>query len=135
MIKQSIIDTDILSEFLRGNPNVIAKVDEHLKEYGFISLSIITYYEILNGLLYKDASKQMAKFEAFVELNKVVPLTIRTVKISANIQSDLRKKGTEIGHTDTLIAGVAMASELQLVTNNTAHFERINGLEIANWTI
>ena len=37
MIKQSIIDTDILSEFLRGNPNVIAKVDEHLKEYGFKS--------------------------------------------------------------------------------------------------
>jgi len=133
-MKQSIIDTDILSEFLRGNPKVIAKVNEHLKEFGFISLSIITYYEILNGLLYKDARKQMAKFEEFIELNKVVPLTIRTVKISANIQADLRKKGTQIGHTDTLIAGVAMASELQLVTNNVEHFKRIKGLEITNWT-
>jgi len=133
-MKQSIIDTDILSEFLRGNAKVIAKVDEHLKEFGFISLSIITYYEILNGLLYKDARKQMAKFEEFVELNKVVPLTIRTVKISANIQADLRKKGTQIGHTDTLIAGVAIASELQLVTNNVEHFKRIKGLEITNWS-
>ncbi|MES2138196.1 MAG: type II toxin-antitoxin system VapC family toxin [Bacteroidota bacterium] len=133
-MKQSIIDTDILSEFLRGNFKVIAKVDEHLKEFGFISLSIITYYEILNGLLYKDARKQMSKFEEFVSLNKVVPLTVRTVKISAHIQADLRKKGTVIGHTDTLIAGVAMASELQLVTNNTDHFKRIKGLEIANWT-
>ena len=133
-MKQSIVDTDILSEFLRGNPKVIAKVDEHLKEFGFISLSIITYYEILNGLLYKDAKKQMSKFEEFVSLNKVVPLTVRTVKISAKIQADLRKKGTVIGHTDTLIAGVAMASELQLVTNNTDHFKRIKGLEIANWT-
>lgn len=76
----------------------------------------------------------MSKFEEFVSLNKVVPLTVRTVKISANIQADLRKKGTVIGHTDTLIAGVAMASELQLVTNNTDHFKRIKGLEIANWT-
>jgi tRNA(fMet)-specific endonuclease VapC len=42
-MKQSIVDTDILSEFLRGNPKVIAKFDEHLKEFGFISLSIITY--------------------------------------------------------------------------------------------
>ena len=133
-MKQSIIDTDILSEFLRGNFKVIAKVDEHLKEFGFISLSIITYYEILNGLLYKDARKQMSKFEEFVSLNKVVPLTVRTVKISAHIQADLRKKGTVIGHTDTLIAGVAMASEFQLVTNNTDHFKRIKGLEIANWT-
>lgn len=133
-MKQSIIDTDILSEFLRGNPKVITKVDEHLKEFGFITLSIITYYGILNGLLYKDARKQMDRFEEFVAYNKVAPLTIRTVNISANIQADLRKKGAEIGHTDTLIAGVAIASELQLVTNNTDHFKRIKGLEITNWT-
>lgn len=133
-MKQSILDKDVLSEFLRGNIKVIKKVDEHLKEYGFVSLSIITYYKILNGLLYKDARKQMERFEEFVTLNKVVPLTIRTVKISANIQAELRKKGIEIGHTDTLIAGVAMASELQLITNNTDHFKRIKGLDFANWT-
>jgi len=129
-----MLDTDILSEFLRGNPKVIAKVDEYLKEYGFISISIITYYEILNGLLYKDARKQLSKFEEFVELNKVIPLTLRMAKKAAIIQADLRKKGTEIGHTDTLIAGIAMTSELQLITNNTDHFIRIKGLEIANWT-
>ena len=133
-MKPSILDTDILSEFLRGNLKVIAKVDEHLKEYGFISLSIITYYEILNGLLYKDAKKQLSKFEEFVELNKVIPLSMRMAKTAAIIQADLRKKGSEIGHTDTLIAGIAITSELQLVTNNTDHFMRIKGLEIANWT-
>ncbi len=133
-MKPSILDTDILSEFLRGNLKVIAKVDQHLEEFGFINLSIITYYEILNGLLYKDARKQLEKFEAFVELNKVIPLTLRTAKITATIQADLRKKGTEIGHTDTLIAGIAMASEMQLITNNTKHFKRIKGLAIANWT-
>ena len=39
-----MLDTDILSEFLRGNLKVIVKVDEHLKEYVYINLSIITYY-------------------------------------------------------------------------------------------
>ncbi len=133
-MKPSLLDTDILSEFLRGNKQVISKVDEHLKEYGFISLSIITYYEILNGLLYKDAKKQLSRFEDFVGLNKVTPLTMRTVKISASIQADLRKKGTEIGHTDTLIAGIAIANGMQLITNNTEHFSRIKGLDISNWT-
>ncbi len=130
----SMLDTDILSEFLRGNSKVIAKVDDYLKEYGFINLSIITYYEILNGLLYKDARKQMIKFEKFVALNKVIPLTMRMAKTAAVIQADLRKKGTVIGHTDTLIAGIAITSKLQLVTNNTIHFKRIKGLEIENWT-
>ncbi|MFN7846803.1 MAG: type II toxin-antitoxin system VapC family toxin [Bacteroidota bacterium] len=133
-MKPSMLDTDILSEFLRGNTKVISKVEEHLKEYGFINLSIITYYEILNGLLYKDARKQLARFEEFVELNIVIPLTIPMAKTAAKIQADLRKKGTEIGHTDTLIAGIAMTSGFQLITNNTEHFRRIKGLEFANWT-
>lgn len=95
-MKPSMLDTDILSEFLRGNPKVIEKVDEHLKEFGFISLSIITYYEILNGLLYKDARKQLRRFEDFVALNKVIPLTLPMAKTAATIQADLRIKGTEI---------------------------------------
>lgn len=132
-MKQSILDTDVLSEFFRGNSKVIKKVDEHLQEFGFISLSIITSYEVLNGLLYKDAKKQISRFEEFVTLNKVVPLTIRTVKISAKIQAELRKNGSEIGHTDTLIAGVAIANGLQLITNNTIHFKRVKGLDSANW--
>jgi len=41
-MKASMLDTDILSEFLRGNPRVIEKVTEHVMEYGFVSLSIIT---------------------------------------------------------------------------------------------
>ncbi len=134
-MKASMLDTDVLSEFLRGSPRVIEKVTEHVTEYGFISLSIITYYEILNGLLYKDARKQMIKFEEFVSLNKVIPLTLPMAKTAATIQAELRKKGSEIGHTDTLIAGIAIKSGLQLVTNNTEHFNRINGLEIANWTL
>ena len=133
-MRQSMLDTDILSEFLRGNKKVLDKVDEHLKEHGYVSLSIITYYEILNGLLYKDAKKQLARFENFVKLNKVIPMTIRTAKVAATIQADLRKKGTVIGHTDTLIAGIAIASKLQLITNNTKHFQRIKGLRISNWS-
>ncbi|MBL7729521.1 MAG: hypothetical protein JNM68_17625 [Dinghuibacter sp.] len=50
------------------------------------------------------------------------------------IQADLKRKGIPIGHTDTLIAGIAISNKLQLVTNNTEHFKRIKGLKIANWT-
>jgi predicted nucleic acid-binding protein len=53
---------------------------------------------------------------------------------AAKIQAELRKKGKEIGHTDTLIAGIAIASNLELITNNTEHFKRIKGLKIANWS-
>ena len=132
-MKPVMLDTDILSEYFRGNPKVIENMQQYLQEYNSISLSIITYYEILNGLLYKDAKNQIKKFYAFTELNNIIPLTTNSVKISATLQAEFRKKGTVIGHTDTLIAGVAIANDLQLVTNNTKHFKGINALEIVNW--
>lgn len=133
-MKPALVDTDILSEFLRGSPKVIKNIEIYLQTYDAINFSIITYYEILNGLLYKDAKKQLQKFTNFAELNKVLPLTITATRMAAEIFADLRKKGQPIGHTDSLIAGISLANNLQLVTNNVEHFKRIKNLDVINWS-
>ncbi len=132
-MKRALLDTDIVSHFLKGNTLLIAKIRDYVREHEFLNISIITYYEILNGLLYKDARKQLDRFLLFVENNNVVPLTIQSANISANIQATLRAARLEIGHPDTLIAGTAIANNMQLITNNISHFSRINGLDVANW--
>lgn len=132
-MRVALVDTDILSAFLRGDPVVKERVESYLKKFERLNISIITYYEILNGLLYKDAKKQLKAFEAFMKLNKVYPLTRRSVQISAGIEASLRKSGKGIGHTDTLIAGIALANKMCLVTNNTRHFSRVKELEVINW--
>ena len=58
---------------------------------------------------------------------------VLTARQAAEIYADLRKAGQAIGHTDCLIAGIALTNGLQLVTNNTDHFKRVKGLEIINW--
>lgn len=132
-MKPALVDTDILSEFLRGTPKVIENAEKYLQTYDAINFSIITYYEILNGLLYKDARKQLQKFTGFADLNKILPLTISATKRAAEIYADLKNKGQPIGHTDCLIAGIALINGLQLVTNNTEHFKRVDRLELVNW--
>lgn len=132
-MKAILIDTDILSEFLRGTPKVIASAENYLQEYDAFNFSIITYYEILNGLLYKDAKKQLKNFAEFTEFNRIIPLTLSSTQKAAEIYASLKSKGQPIGHTDCLIAGIAMANNLQLATNNIDHFKRIKGLEIVNW--
>ncbi len=127
-----MLDTDTSSEFIRGNKKVTQKIAENIGE-GQLNLSVITYYEMLSGFFYRDARSQLVRFEELMSFSKILQLTSRSAKIAATIEADLRKKGTVIGHTDTLIAGIAMANDLQLVTNNTAHFKRIKGLEITNW--
>lgn len=132
-MKSALVDTDILSGFLRGTPKVVENAEKYLRSYEAINFSIITYYEILNGLLYKDAKTQLKKFIDFADLNKIIPLTNSAARKAAEIYAKLRKTGQPIGHTDCLIAGIALTNSLQLVTNNTEHFKRIKGLEIVNW--
>lgn len=41
-MKPALVDTDILSEFLRGTPQIVKQVERYLKDYDAINLSIIT---------------------------------------------------------------------------------------------
>ena len=53
----------------------------------------------------------------------------------AEIRADLKKRGALIGANDLFIAAHARSLSLTLVTNNTAEFERVKGLELENWTL
>ena len=87
---------------------------------------------MLNGLLARDARQQLGRFQNLVLDSRLMLLTPESTRLSAQISADLRKAGQPIEHTDILIAGVALASQMQLATNNTRHFERINGLQLVN---
>ena len=75
----------------------------------------------------------MAVFEDFAAENIVIPLTEKSVKISAELYSSLRQSGNTLDDIDLLIAGVAIENEMTLVTNNERHFGRIPGMKIENW--
>ncbi len=134
-MKQAILDSDTLSFYFKGNQKVIQKVDEYLLANGFVYLSVITYYEILNGLMFKDAHAQLQRFQSFVLLNSVLPINISTAQIGARVIADLRKANQMIGHNDVLIGSTAIEHDLTLVTNNFNHFSRIPGLSLDNWVV
>lgn len=132
-MKEPLLDTDTISYFFKGDQNVIDKVDKYLLNFGFVNISVITYYEVMNGLYYKDARKQMQRFEKFVDYNNVIPMTLTSSEMSAKITAKMRKDGNFIGHNDVLIAGIALENDYVVITNNVAHFSRINNLKIDNW--
>jgi tRNA(fMet)-specific endonuclease VapC len=129
-----MVDTDILSLFLRGDPKVAARFAEYLTEHQKINLSIITYYEIVSGLKHRDARKQLKVFLEFLERNTIVALSTESVNLAADQYAAARKRGQPIDDIDLLIAGIALANNLVLVTRNREHFKRITGLELADWT-
>ena len=133
-MKPALLDTDTVSYYLKNHSVVVSKVDTYLQQYGFISISIITYYEVMNGLLYKDANRQLDRFNQFVDLNQLVPLDQAITLTAAKTYADLRKAGKVIGHNDILIGATALENDLTMVTNNANHFGRIPNLTMDNWT-
>lgn len=130
---EALVDTDILSFYFKGDEKVIRLFGEYLKEFDQINISIITYYEIIGGLKFKKAGKQIQAFEEFISSNNMIHLSEESAKISGDIYADLRQRGITIGTSDILIAGIVMENGLTLITNNEKHYEAIQGLRIANW--
>jgi len=132
-MNRALIDTDILSYYFKGDQIVVENFQKYLTNYDIIEISLITYYEIMSGLLYKNALKQLEIFNDFVAENIVIALSEESCKISSEIYSKLRINGELIDDIDLLIAGIAFENEMTLVTNNENHFGRIPGLRIENW--
>lgn len=132
-MKPALLDTNILTAFLKGQAHVVAQVERYLDEVGRPSLSIVTYYELLRGLKELGNPRKLADFEDLISHLHVRLLTPRVVGIAADLYVELRRRGQPLEDADILIAATALAHDLVLVTDNEQHFQRIGGLKLENW--
>jgi len=130
----SLLDTDTLSEILKGRNRPIAeKATEYLAQFGSLAFSLITRYEILRGLRARHAAAQLSRFNSQCERSRVLPISDEIVVKAADLYAELRARGALISDADLFIAATAMQHGLTLVTNNLDHFRRISGLAVQSW--
>jgi tRNA(fMet)-specific endonuclease VapC len=134
-VKQRLLDTDTLSYVLKAREPVISRARAYVQQHGRLITSVISYYEIIRGLKHANATRKLNTFEQFARTAVIYPLDIVTCHHAADIHVELRRSGTLIEDADLLIAATAIANDCVLVTNNTAHYARVPGLELENWTI
>jgi tRNA(fMet)-specific endonuclease VapC len=133
MTKQVLIDTDIISFFMRNDKNVSDNFHQHIAIHQFVYISRVSVLEILGGLKAKDAQRQIKDFRNFLSLHQILEITPESVEISTDIFATLYKKGRHSGNYDILIAGIALTNDLVLCTNNEKGYQNIPDLEIINW--
>lgn len=129
-MRKYLLDTNIISYYLKGFESLKEKITENID---LLSISIISYYEIVSGLQSIDANKRITEFEKFCELIDIINLDRASVSASCKIYAVLKKSGKLLDDIDILIAGIALSKNLVMVTDNTEHFERIEGLKVENW--
>ncbi len=121
---------------MREHPtSVINKLQDVVEQRNRVVISAITYAELRFGAIGKKASPKhnLIVDEFLSRIDSVLPWGKMAVEKSAKVKKYLSKKGTPIGHNDTMIAGHAIAENCILVTNNSREFERVVGLNIEDW--
>ncbi len=128
-----LLDTCIVSDFVKGQPNVLAWIKATLPSQ--IAVSVVTRMEIEFGLLLNPerARKLAPVMDAFLGSITTLPLTEADAQAAAGIRAALQRQGQPIGAYDVLIAGCGLARGLIVVTANTGEFNRVSGLVVENW--
>jgi predicted nucleic acid-binding protein len=129
-----LLDTDTVIYILKGHPAAVANLKSHLHDP--IKISIVTYMELQYGA-YKSqrVAANLAKIKVLGQSVEVAPITTAAAEIFGMLKAELDREGVRLDDFDLAVAACALAHNLTLVTNNTKHFERIEGLKLGNWTI
>jgi tRNA(fMet)-specific endonuclease VapC len=126
-----MLDTDIVSFAMRGEPAVVANLVRHRRTD--LCVSALTLAELRYGIELKNSSRLGDSLERVVNGIAILPFDGTCALRFAQVASALTHAGTPIGGMDTLVGAHALTLGLTLVTNNLKHFTRIPGLTIENW--
>ena len=129
-----LLDTNIISYWMRGDPQLINKIKNYSPSD--LSLSTITLAEIYYGIEKSPIKKKgrRLKIEYIKSELDIFPFNEQAAIKYGAIRAALEKLGKPISERDTQIASIALANKLCIVTHNTKEFGRIPKLKVEDWT-
>ena len=139
-LNKALLDTDTYSEILKAvDPNVTRNATAYRQAQGVLTLSAVTVMEVIRGFQKNQSQRKLQNFLAAVAVEEVLDFDRPAAELAGRIAGDLERVGRPIGVADPMIAAIALTQGLELVTGNTAHFQRIQqlgySLNLVNWRI
>ena len=127
-----LFDTSAISEVLRVRPHAafVAWVSAVPRQEQYTSSIVVS--ELYAGAYASNAQeKWLSRIEDDVLPRvTVLPFDLACARSYGRIRAHLRREGMPIGDTDTMIGAVALHFDLEVVTANVRHFERIPGIRV-----
>ena len=124
MARSTLLDTDVLVDFLRGYSKAVALINALSDR---IILSSIVVAELYAGVKGDDEQNAL---EAFVSLFRVVPVSAEIAKAGGLYKRDYAGSHG-VGLADAILAATVEAENAELKTLNIKHYPMLKGLRPA----
>lgn len=120
---------------MRDDPDVLQGLSRAEQDHrAELTTTQFNHAELWYGYyLCKLKDKRLPDPERILAEVKILPFCTTSSDCFAMMKAKLQLSGEPLDEMDLLIASVCIANNGVLVTNNTKHFERINGLKLENW--
>lgn len=126
-----LLDTDVIVFFLRNKRGIrerMARVNPKDLYVSEVTVAELEYGNQCSGR-YDENHELVGRFLSMVN---IIPFSV-SIHRYAKERYRLRCKGTPIADFDLLIGCAAIERDLVMITNNVAHFSKIEGISIENW--
>lgn len=139
MEKKYLLDTNIVSEFVKERPNeqVLAF---YAARKSLCAIASITWQELTRGVKRMPEGKHRNTIQNFIrnlEANvEVLPYDKLSAQICGEMQADAEKNGKPLPSYDSQIAATAISNGMVLVTHNIQDFEPMKEksfLRVEDW--
>jgi tRNA(fMet)-specific endonuclease VapC len=130
------LDANVLIDVVnRRQPQVRRAFDDALARGDtLVACSFAAHELIFGAVISARPAQELAAAERLLGLLSVAAYTLEDARSTAELRRRLKMAGRPIGPVDTLIAGQALGRGWTVVTANLREFERVEGLQVIDWT-
>ena len=128
-----LLDTDICIDYLRGANAVIRERLLACSPNDVCLCSVVKAELLFGAHNSRKVAANLRRLSDFFGPFQSVSFDDGAAEVYGSLRAHLRREGTEISSNDLMIAAMAVATGLTLVTHNRGEFERVPGLRLAEW--
>lgn len=128
-----LLDTDTCIGIMKAVPAVVSEW-RNCRE--LCAIPAMTIGELSYGAAKSsNPQKEREKVGRLASVLSVLDITRPVMMRFGVLKAELERNGIRLADADVIIAASALESGMTLVTGNTRHFSRIDGLKIENWFV
>lgn len=128
-----LLDTNTCIRFLNARSEALVERLSFTPDEQICVCSIVKAEMFFGSIKSRDPVRTRAIQERFFSRYTSLVFDDRCADFYANIRADFERAGKPIGPNDLLIASIALAHNLIVVTANESEFIRVKGIQVQNW--